>query len=177
MRSRSPHRVRRKAFCAVPFALWTLSSCGQTLDTPNRLGTGSAPTYATDPLPSSSSIPDPAYNSPGPGWVLGGAGEKLVNWIHLPSRAQRGKNVVAWQIINNRATERSTANEGQTSFRILTEFDCRQHKQRVTEATIFSALSAKGNVLLNAPGDPSPWQSTAPGSIGEIDEKVACQHR
>ncbi|MCQ4162778.1 hypothetical protein NON00_23000 [Roseomonas sp. GC11] len=116
---------------------------------------------------------DPAYQSPGEGWVISGIANEYVQWTYINNIARNGNNLRVW-VINN-YKEGNYINYGAKSRRTLFECECFNKRIRQINISIFSEVSARGKTIISSDDDFSAaWSSVAPGTMGEAIIEVAC---
>ncbi|WP_370688717.1 surface-adhesin E family protein [Roseomonas sp. GC11] len=134
-----------------------------------RVAAQPRPEPVLPPMPS----PDPAYEAPGSGWVMGGWNEKFLHWMHLPTRHIEGNIARVWVIVNY--TRENNGSYGQKSTRSLMDYDCSSNKYRFISTVYFEEISGAGKIIRSDNENwRAPWENPAPGTIGASKLAVAC---
>ena len=142
-----------------------------TQPTPPPQATAAVTNYQPPPMPS----PDPAFDAPGPGWVLGGVSDNSVSWIHMSSVSRSGSTARVW-ILSDSLRGRSVGTLGARSLRALQEYDCRGRRTRNISLIHFALNKGAGSIVRTWPESwNEPWDSIAPDTVGETHLRIACQ--
>lgn len=65
---------------------------------------------------------------------------------------------------------------GAMSFRVLSEYDCKEEKHRALSLTTFSEAMARGNSL-SKHDSPDSWSYIAPGTVGYTILEIICAEK
>jgi hypothetical protein len=95
--------------------------------------------------------------------------EEVTHYFDPATIRKDGKMRRVWQLHD--LSERDT--NGVMSFRVRTEFDCKQERSRFLSASTHSEPMAAGKVL-NTVGESNDWEDIAPETVSERILKIVC---
>lgn len=118
---------------------------------------------------------DPAYTSPGEGWIFVGENEKEVFWIHRPTIIRRANISRAWLISNYRSgyAQCILGNRCYLSTRNLIEANCTERLGRNLVRSTHSHINASGNEI-DSSRSVSDWDHIPPNNPYEIILRAMC---
>lgn len=107
------------------------------------------------------------------GWTYLAATADMIVYMKL-EEPTGDSDVRRARTLYNSLTKRQRDNYDFMSVDSLAEYDCAQMKQRVITETFYEQPALKGPTHKAESEAPTSWEAQAPGSIGDIKFKFAC---
>ena len=105
-------------------------------------------------------------------WTRAGENDEFIQYVDKATIRRDGNLVKMWGLSDNMKVE-VFAGQSFLSIRSLSEYDCKDEKERVLSESGFSGHMGKGTISYNDE-DIKKWFAVAPGTIAETLWKIAC---
>lgn len=106
-------------------------------------------------------------------WVAYDTYEDGASYADPATRHRHGNMVKMWLMDDFNAVK-TTGGHSYVSSIVQKEFDCEEWKFRMLSVVAHNESMGKGGVAFAEDDGPSRWYSVAPGSIGDVAQKIAC---
>ena len=103
-------------------------------------------------------------------WVKVIENDEYTSYIDPATIRKDGNLRRAWEIQDLKQRNK----DGEMSFRILSEYDCKEERVRTRSFSVHSDPMALGNTLSNYYGEPDKWRDIPPGTHVKKTMRIVC---
>lgn len=102
-------------------------------------------------------------------WLYYGETDNSTFYIDLATIRKEGNLRRVWEVLDLKQRRK----DGELSYRVRNEYDCKQERYRILSITSHSGQMAKGEILESS-SSPAPWRDIPPDTTAKDSLKLVC---
>ena len=106
-------------------------------------------------------------------WTAAGDSDEFIQYVDRATIRRNGNFVKMWVLMDFK-TVQTFAGDSYLSSKAQQEYDCKEEKVRLLAYTWYDGQMGNGKVVVSNGNVRDEWSPISPGSIGEIQWKIAC---